>query len=143
MVAVLVGMGGGSVGKAEGTEDNQSGSESNTERDGGGVWEWGKWEVRETAEFCSVLVEDGKLKSSSKVTHCWGAFPPGGGGWRRGARTGGREEGGAAGKAGAESEERGSKGAGAGLRPDDGPNNDMVLCTCGAGAAGAGMGMSG
>lgn len=35
LVAVLVGMGGGSVGNAAGAEDSQSGSESNTEREGG------------------------------------------------------------------------------------------------------------
>lgn len=33
-VAVLVGMGGGRVGNTDGVVDNQSGSESNTERDG-------------------------------------------------------------------------------------------------------------
>lgn len=33
-VAVLVGMGGGRVGNTEGVADNQSGSESNTEREG-------------------------------------------------------------------------------------------------------------
>lgn len=31
---VLLGMGGGKVGNTEGVEDNQSGSESNTEREG-------------------------------------------------------------------------------------------------------------
>lgn len=51
--------------------------------------------------FCSVLVEGGKSKSSSNVTHCWAGFPAGGGGWLRGARVGGgMEEGGARGKAG-------------------------------------------
>lgn len=34
LVAVLVGMGGGRVGNTEGAEDNQSGSESNSEREG-------------------------------------------------------------------------------------------------------------
>lgn len=34
VVTVLVGMGGGGFGKTEGVEDNQSGSESNTEREG-------------------------------------------------------------------------------------------------------------
>lgn len=78
---------------------------------------------------CGVLVEGGK--SSSKVTHCWVGFPPGRGGWRRGARTGGMEEGGARGKAGA--------GTGVGLRVDGGPNRGM-----GVGAAAvAAVGMSG
>lgn len=60
------------------------------------------------------------------------------------------EEGGTKGNDGATDglEVRGSKGAGAGLRVDGGPNKDMVLCICGVGApfggaAGAGMGMRG
>lgn len=68
-----------------------------------------------------VLVEDGK--SSSNVTHCRVGFPAAGGGtWLRGARAGGREEGGANGRAGAghRSEERAKGGAGEDLR-------DMVL----------------
>lgn len=56
-----------------------------------------------------------KLKSSSKVTHCFGAC------WRRGARAGGREEGGTVGK------------DGAGFKEGGGPNRDMVLCSWGAG----------
>lgn len=84
------------------------------------------------------------------MTHCWVGFPPGGGGWRRGARIGGIEEGGARGKAGAGagSGARGRRGAGAGLRVDDGPNRDMVLWSWAVGAAAgaavvAGVGMSG
>lgn len=61
---------------------------------------------------CGVLV--GKSNTSSKVTHCWVGFPPGGGGWRRGARTGGREEGGARGKVGVGAGTRGRRGTGAG-----------------------------
>lgn len=64
------------------------------------------------------------------------------------------EEGGARGKAGPEdrSAVRGSRGAGVGLRVDDGPNRDMVLWSwevgalarAGAEVAGrAGVGMSG
>lgn len=70
LVAVLVGIGGGSGGKAVGAEDNHSGSNSNTEREGGGIWARFRREVEETTEFCCDLAEDGKLKSSSKVTHC-------------------------------------------------------------------------
>lgn len=54
------------------------------------------------------------------------------------------DEGGARGKAGTGdgSGARGSRGAGVGLRVDDGPNRDMVLGSWEVGAA-AGMGMSG
>lgn len=43
---------------------------------------------------------------------------------------------------------RGSRGAGVGLKVDDGPNRDMVICSWEVGAAvgaavGAGVGMSG
>lgn len=64
-VTVLVGMGGGRVGNTEGPEDNQSGSESNTEREGR-VWDTRG--VGGKMGACGVLVEDGK--SSSNVTHC-------------------------------------------------------------------------
>lgn len=72
LVTVLVGMGGGRVGNTEGVEDNQSGSESNTEREGR------VWEVGGKMGACGVFVDCGK--SSSKVTHCWVGFPPAGGG---------------------------------------------------------------
>lgn len=150
LVPVLVGMGGGRVGNTEGPEDNQSGSESNTEQ-GGRVWVWDPRGAPGKMGACGVLVEDGK--SSSKVTHCWGGFAPGGGNWRRGARAGGMEEGGASGKGGAGngSRVRGSRGAGVGLRADDGLNRDIVLWRWEAGAAatggavvvGAGVGMRG
>lgn len=73
-------------------------------------------------------------------------FWVGGGGWRRGARAGGREEGGARGKVGTGDGARGSRGAGS--NEDDGPNRDMVLWSWELGAAagaagGAGVGMSG
>lgn len=57
-------MGGGRVGNTEGADDNQSGSESNTEREGR------VWELEGKMGACGVLVEGGKTKSSSKVTHC-------------------------------------------------------------------------
>lgn len=131
---VLVGMGGGRVGNPEGVEDNQSGSESNTEWEGR-VRVWDTRELEGKMGTCGVLLAAGK--SSSKVTHCWVCFPPGGGGWRRGARAGGMEEGGARGKAGVE-ECSGAKGSsGVGLRVDGGPNKDMVLWIWEAGAAAA------
>lgn len=83
------------------------------------------------------------------MTQCWVGFPPGRGGWRRGARTGGREEGGARGKEGTGDGARGSRGAGVGLEVDGGgPNRDMVLWSWEVAAAvgaavGAGVGMSG
>lgn len=97
---------------------------------------------------CGFLVEGGK--SSSKVTHCWVCFPPEGGGWRRGARAGGMEEGGAKGKVGAVdgAGARGSRGTGVGFKVDDGPIRDMVLWSWEMGAVagaavGAEVGMSG
>lgn len=49
--------------------------------------------------FCCVLVAVENFESSSKVTHCFCWFPlEGGGGWLRGAKAGGREEGSASGK---------------------------------------------
>lgn len=97
---------------------------------------------------CGVLVEGGNAKSSSKVTHCWVGFPPGGGGWRRGARTVGMEEGGARGKEGTGDGlgAKGIRGAGVGLRVDDGSNRDVVLWSWKQGTAaavGAELGMSG
>ena len=127
LVAVLDGIGGGSVGNTDGVEDNQSGSELNTE------WEGRVWDLEGKTGTCGVLVEAGK--SSSKVTHCWVDFPAGGGDWRRGARVGGMEEGGARGKPGAGDGSRGNRGAGVGLRVDEGPNRDMVLWSGAAGAA--------
>lgn len=85
--------------------------------------------------FCEVLLGDGK--SSSKVTHCLAGFTTGAGGWCRGTRIGGREEGNATGKAGAGdgSGVRGNKGAGSGLRLDESPNRDTVLWNWVVGAA--------
>lgn len=61
--------------------------------------------------FCCVLIWGLKFKSLSNVTHGLARFPPEGGGWLRGARAGGSEEGEARGKvrAGDGSEARGSK----------------------------------
>lgn len=77
---------------------------------------------------CCVFVGRGKSESSSKVTHCWLGFPPGGGGWRRGARAGGMEEGGAKGKAragaGVGAGARGSRGGG--VRVDDDSKRGVV-----------------
>lgn len=107
VAAVLAGMGGGKLGKLGCVCDNQSGSE--LEKQGGVCM----LEVG-TTEGCIVLVAVGK--SSSKVTHCWVCLllADGGGCWR-GARGGGREEGGA----------WGSAGAGVGSR--GGPKRDMAL----------------
>lgn len=80
LVAVLGAIGGGRFGNAEGVGDNQSGSESNNEREGCCVWE--TREVDGKTGICGVLVRAGKSKSSSKVTHCLVGFPPGRGGWR-------------------------------------------------------------
>lgn len=115
MAAVLAGMGGGRFGKLGRfgnpgcVDDNQSGSELEKE---GGVRVW----VLEagTTEGCNTLADVGK--SSSKVTHCCVCLlPAAGGGCWRGARGGGREEGGARGRAGAGDGSRG------------GPNRDMDL----------------
>lgn len=115
VAAVLAGMGGGRLGKFGRlgklgcVDDNQSGSELEKE---GGVRVW----VLEagTGGGCNTL--PGVGKSSSKVTHCWVCLvlAAGGGCWR-GVRGGGREEGGA----------RGRAGAGDGWR--GGPNRDIVL----------------
>lgn len=109
MAAVLAGIGGGRLGNPGCVDNSQSGSE--LEREGGVrvcVLEAG------TTEGCNTLVVVGK--SSSKVTHCWVCLllAAGGGCWR-GARGGGREEGGARGRAGARVGSRG------------GPNRDMAL----------------
>lgn len=103
--------------------------------------------------ICGILVGAGKTKLSSKVTHCWVGFPPGGGSLHRGAAPNGVDEGCATGKGGADdrSAVRGSRSAGVGLRVDDGPNRDVVLWSWEVGAAaggadiagGAGVGMSG
>lgn len=88
-----------------------------------------------------VLVLGGKSKSSSKVTHCLVCFPAWGGGWRRGAKAGGREEGGARGKDGVG---EGSVGRGSSRGADDGPNRDVVLWSWEVGAGmGACVGISG
>lgn len=129
-------MGGGRFGNTGGVEDNQSGSESNAEWKGLGVWDSRDLEGRMGAS--AALVED--ETSSSKVTHCRVVL---GGGWRRGASACGREDGGAGGKAGAAdgSGARGNRGAGVGLKVDDGPNRDMVLWSWEVGgAAGAAVG---
>lgn len=141
-------MGGGRSGNTEGVEDNQSGSESNTERKGS-VCVWDARELEGKMGASGALVDVGK--SSSNVTHCWVGLPlPGGGGCRRGARAGGREEAGATGKAGAGdgSAVRENREAGVGLRADDGPNRDMLFWSWEAGAApgaaaGAKVGLSG
>lgn len=129
-------MGGGRSGNTESVEDNQSGSESNA-----CVWEAGELDGKVGAS--GALAEVGK--SSSNVTHCWVGLPlPGGGGCRRGARAGGREEVGATGKVGA--------GDGSAVRENRehaGPNRDMLFWSWGAGAApgaaaaGAKVGLSG
>jgi len=132
-------MAGGRVGNTEGTEDNQSGSESNAEMEG---CVWDARELEGTAGACGVLVGGLKSKSLSKVTH----RRVGGGGWRRGARPGGREEAGARGKEGAGDGAGGNRGACAGGNADDGPNGDELLWSWKAGAAvgaGAGVRMSG
>lgn len=73
LAAVLVGIGGGRFGNTEGAEDNQSGSESKTERDKGSVC---KLEGK-TGAGGDVLVEN--AESSSNVTHCLFGFPVVGG----------------------------------------------------------------
>lgn len=99
----------GKLGNAGCVDDNQSGSELEKE---GGVRNW----VLEAgvAKGCNALVEVGK--SSSKVTHCWVCLllAVRGGCWR-GAMGGGREEGGARGRAGTGDGSRG------------GPNRDVAL----------------
>lgn len=73
-------------------------------------------------------------KSSSNVTHCLVCLPAGGGGCRRGAKAGGREEGGARGKDGVG---EGSAGRGSSRGVDDCSNRDVVLWSW---EVGAGMG---
>lgn len=60
-------MGGGRSGNTEGVEDNQSGSESNTEREGS-VCVWDARELEGKMGASGALAEVGK--SSSNVTHC-------------------------------------------------------------------------
>lgn len=72
-------------------------------------------------------------ESSSNVTHCL---------FRLAIVGGGREEGGARGKAGASGVgSRANNGAGVGFR--GGPNKDMDFCSCGGGAVWAGVGRRG
>lgn len=134
-------MGGGIFGNTEAVEDNQSGSELKREQEARD-WLWDGSELEGRIGALGDLVEDGK--SSSNVTHCRAGFPnAGGGGWWRGVRAGGREEGGARGRAGARigSKENGKTEAGEDL-------TDMVLWTWDIGtvagaAVGAGVGISG
>lgn len=72
LTAVLVGIEGGRVGNTEGVEDNQSGSESKTEREGSVCKLEGK-----TGACGGNLVDWENLESSSNVTHCLFGFPTG------------------------------------------------------------------
>lgn len=79
------------------------------------------------------------------MTQLFVGLPTEEGGRRRGARTGGMEEGGARGKEGTGDGARGSRGSAVGLKAGDGPNRDVVFWSWeeGAAAVGADLGMRG
>lgn len=125
-------MGGGILGNTEGAGDNQSSSESKTEREEGSVCKL----VGKTGACGDIFVET--LESSSNVTHClFCLLVVGGCGWREGIRGGGSEEAGARGKAGASGVgSRGNNGAVVGFC--GGPNREADFCKCGGTGAGVG-----